>query len=311
MLIPFAFLAVGLVLLIVCADVLVRGASGLALRLGMTPLSVGLIVVAFGTSAPELIASVVAGLAGSSGMALGNVVGSNVSNIALVLGVAAVIRPLPVERQILRVDAPISIAASLLLVGFLLDGRLSRIEGGVLFAGIVAYVGWTLKKAKSGDIEAGEEVDESTASMPLWKAWGLAFIGLIGLSIGANLFVRGAQDLAAIFGISEAVVGLTVMAIGTSLPEIATVVAASMRGMSGLVTGNAIGSNIFNVLAVLGAAALIVPLDTKQLTQTDLIVFVASAVIVWGMMWGRSQLSRLEGALLLIAYVSYVVWLFL
>ncbi|MEM6336858.1 MAG: sodium:calcium antiporter, partial [Bacteroidota bacterium] len=162
MLIPFAFLAVGLVLLIVCADVLVRGASGLALRLGMTPLSVGLIVVAFGTSAPELIASVVAGLAGSSGMALGNVVGSNVSNIALVLGVAAVIRPLPVERQILRVDAPISIAASLLLVGFLLDGRLSRVEGGVLFAGIVAYVGWTLKKAKSGDIEAGEEVDEST-----------------------------------------------------------------------------------------------------------------------------------------------------
>lgn len=313
MLTALLLLAGGLGLLTVAADVLVRGATNLALHFGVSPLVVGLTVVAFGTSAPELVASVVASLQGSTDMALGNVVGSNISNIALVLGVAAVINPIQVERQITRRDAPLALGASVLLVLFLLDGVLVRWEGVVLFAGILGYVAWSIQATRVGisSKAVAEEVDLEEAEKPIWKGYVYVLVGLIGLALGASWFVDGAKHIARLFGISEAVIGLTVMAVGTSLPEIATVVAASLRGMSDLVTGNAIGSNIFNILCVLGISAMIVPLSLGGITYLDLGVFIGSAILIWVMMmYPRHLLTRWDGILLILGYVVYVVYLF-
>ncbi len=311
MLTALLYLAGGLVLLTIAADVLVRGATNLALHFGISPLVVGLTVVAFGTSAPELVASVVASLEGSTDMALGNVVGSNISNIALVLGLAAVIRPIQVERQITRRDAPLALGVSILLVLFLLDGVLERWEGMILFAGIIGYVIWSVQSTHKGvDLEMREEVDVEQGEQPIWKGVVYVLVGLVGLAVGADWFVEGAKHIAHLLGVSEAVIGLTVMAIGTSLPEIATVVAASLRGMSDLITGNAIGSNIFNILSVLGAASLVVPLSMGNITYFDLGVFVGSALFVWLMMFTRQELSRWEGMLLILGYVIYVLYLF-
>ena len=304
------FLSGGLVLLGIGAETLVRGSSALALRFGMSPLLVGLTVVAFGTSAPELVASVRAALAGSTDMALGNVIGSNISNVALVLGIAATIRPLTVSRQITRFDAPLALGVSVLLVLLLLDGRISRIEGLLMFAGLITYVVWSVHKARSEDDPATEEIPESAANMPLWKSLLFTLVGLGALAYGADLFVTGARDMALLFGVSEAVIGLTVMAVGTSLPEIATVAAAVFKGMSDLIMGNAIGSNIFNILSVVGLSSAIVPLSMGNLTTVDLVMFVGMAAAVWLTMLTNQRLTRWEGIVLIIAYIVYVVYLF-
>jgi cation:H+ antiporter len=306
------YLAGGVVLLTFGADGLVRGSSALALRLGMAPLIVGLTVVAFGTSAPELVASLAAASAGSTDMALGNVVGSNISNIALVLGLAAIIRPISIQRQITRRDAPLAFGLSGLLVLLLIDGQLGRLEGAFLFSGIIVYSIWSIRDARQSKKTKPahlDEVDLESVKMPIWKDLLFTLAGLAGLIAGAKLFVDGGQSIARLYGISEAVIGLTVMAIGTSLPEVATVVMASIRGMSDLITGNVIGSNIFNILSVLGASALIIPLSMGELTSIDLIVFLASALVIWLMMMSRHELSRWEGALLLVGYVGYIVYL--
>ncbi len=315
MLFALVLLIAGILLLAAGAEGLVRGASSLALRLGMTPLVIGLTVVAFGTSAPELVATLRATVAGSPDMAMGNVIGSNISNIALVLGIAALISPLQVSPQVIRRDAPLSLFASFVLFLFLWDGALNRMEGAVLFAGILIYVFVSLRisKARGSDLKApviGEQVEEMVSPMPLHWSIPLTLVGLLGLVFGADFFVNGARRMAEIFGVPEAVVGLTLMAVGTSLPEIATVVAASLKGYSDIITGNAIGSNIFNVLAVLGLTSLVFPLSLGDITMIDLTVFLASAVLIWIMLATRRTLSRFEALLLLSGYVAYVSYLY-
>jgi cation:H+ antiporter len=308
-------LVAGVVLLGVGAEALVRGSTSLALRIGMSPLVVGLTVVAFGTSAPELVATVVAALKGSGDLALGNVIGSNISNVTLVIGLAALVRPITVSRQITRRDAPIVIGLSVVLVLFLLDRTLQRWEGLVFFVGIVAYTSWSVMAAKRHEnsiLEAAvEEQSESRAlHRSLWVAMLLTLIGLGGLAGGAHVFVEGAQAIARFLGVPEVVIGLTMMAIGTSLPEIATVVAASTRSMSDLVTGNVIGSNIFNILCVLGIAATVLPLRAETLTRVDLLVFLGTAILIWAAMQFGRTISRLEGAGLVLVYVVYATLLF-
>ncbi len=300
-------------LLALGAEGLVRGASSIARKLGMAPLLIGLTVVGFGTSAPELVASFQAARVGSGGLAVGNVMGSNVANIALVLGLAAVIRPLRVARRILRIDAPLALSISVLVVIMMANEYLGRLEGLLLFAGILLYVYWSFRQAKRVfplDKISETEIQTEIRIQPLYVSIPLTLVGLAGLVYGAGLFVDGARQLATSFGVSEAVIGLTIMALGTSLPEIATVIAASMKGLSDLITGNAIGSNIFNTLCVLGFTATFVPFSTGDITVVDQAVFLGSALLIWIAMATKSRLSRMEGGLLLAGYVAYIVWLY-
>lgn len=303
------YVSCGLALLAIGAEGLVRGSTGLALRLGVTALVIGLTVVAFGTGSPEFVLSVQAARAGNSGIALGNVVGSNISNVALVLGVAALVRPMRVRSELIRREMPLMIAVTLLLWVMLLDGRLSRPDGVVLVVGAVAYSLFSYLAARRGAtaVVAAEFEEALTGpKRPIWLDATLLTAGLVALLVGASLLLKGATFLAAGFGISQVVIGLTIVAVGTSLPELATSVTSAVRGEADVAFGNVIGSNVFNILAVLGVAALIRPFETLGLRTLDLVVMVASAVLLLSLMWHGSVLSRWEGAGLLAGYVAYI-----
>jgi cation:H+ antiporter len=299
----------GLVLLAGGAEGLVRGSSALALRFGVTPLVVGLTVVAFGTGSPELFVSVEAAARGEGGIALGNVVGSNISNVALILGLSALARPMKVRSELIRREVPLMIAVTLLLCLLLYDGALSRVEGVILAAGSVAYTAFAYVSARRDRSKAVAEEFEEALEQPKRAAWlDAAFVvaGFALLLVGARLLLAGATVVAAQFGISQVVIGLTIVAIGTSLPELATSVVASMRGEADVAFGNVIGSNILNILLILGVAAMIRPIETQGLRPLDLGVLVASAVLVLPLMWRGWVLNRWEGALLLVGYVAYL-----
>ncbi len=299
----------GLVLLVGGAEGLVRGASSLALRLGVAPLVVGLTIVALGTGSPELVLSVKAATDGNSGLALGNIVGSNISNIGLVLGLAAIVRPLCARAQIIRREAPLMIGATALLCVLLLDGSLGRLDGALLLACAVAYTVFAYVSARRGDTaEATEEFTEAleTSSAPLWRSLLFLGVGLAALLGGANLLLDGAVSIATRLGISEVVVGLTIVAIGTSLPELATSVTAAYRNEPDVAFGNAIGSNMVNILGVLGLVALIHPFEAQGLRPLDYAALIASAVLVLPLIARGSRLTRWEGALLLMGYVAYI-----
>jgi cation:H+ antiporter len=299
----------GLALLAVGAEGLVRGSTAIALRLGVTPLVVGLTVVAFGTGSPELFVSVEAAYGGNSGIALGNIVGSNISNIALILGVSALARPMHVRSELIRREMPLMIVVTLFLCALLLDGALSRLDGLSLVAGAVAYTVAAYAAAKRDrSAVVASEFDEALAA-PKRAAWlDTAFIlaGLTALLVGARLLLGGATVVAEWFGISQVVIGLTVVAIGTSLPELATSVVSAVRGEADVAFGNVIGSNILNILCILGVAALIRPFEVEGLRPLDLGVLVGSSVFVIPLMWRGSVLNRWEGAVLLTGYVVYL-----
>lgn len=302
----------GLVLLYLGAEALIRGSSRLALRLGITPLVVGLTVVAFGTSAPEMVVSVKASLVGQNGIAVGNVVGSNILNIALILGLAALIRPVTINRQLFRVDVPILIGVSLLCSWLLLNHSLSRGEAFLLVIGILAYTAMSIIIARRGKNEtSGEDPGGVTRLKKRSLALDLLFIGggLAFLIYGAHLFVEGALQVARKFGVSEAVIGLTIVAGGTSVPELVTSVVAALRKKDDIAVGNIIGSNIFNLLAILGTAGLINPLSTGGVTGVDFLVMIGTAVLLVPLMATRLKLARWEGALLLCSYAAYLWWL--
>jgi len=298
----------GLVLLAAGAEALVRGSSSLALRLGVSALTVGLTIVAFGTSSPELALSARAASSGDSAIALGNVIGSNISNIALVLGVAALVRPMKVRSQLIRRELPVMIAVTLLFVGLLSDGELGRFDGGLLLIVAVAYMAGTCMAARR--VRSKELVREfEDAIRPDRAVWADVLLvagGLAGLLGGANLLLWGARALAAGIGVSELVIGLTVVAIGTSLPELATSVAAARRDEADVAFGNAIGSNVLNVLAVIGLAAVIRPMPVGALRPVDLLVFVGSAILLLPLMWRGHVLNRWEGAALVVGYALYI-----
>lgn len=311
MLIVSLMMGGGLLLLTVGADALVRGATSIARRVGISPLVIGLTVVALATSLPELLVSVGASLRGSPGVALGNVVGSNIANIGLILGSAAVLGRIQVQAQVIRFDAPILLLCSVAMIALGLDGTLSRVDGTVLVAALIGYIVFNIRlarrepEAEALQKEFGEGLPQEH---PLWQDALYLVGGLTGLLLGAELLVDGAVDVAGAFGIPDAVVGLTVIAVGTSLPELATSVAAAYRGEGDIAIGNAIGSSIFNLLGILGATTVIHPLDAASIGIEDALVMTGFSLLVLPLLRSDVTLSRREGALLLIAYIAYIGW---
>ncbi|MDT0633126.1 calcium/sodium antiporter [Rubrivirga sp. S365] len=299
----------GLALLVAAASALVRGAAALALRLGLTPLVVGLTVVAFGTSAPELVVSVQAALAGAGGIAVGNVVGSNVANIGLILAVAVLVRPIASDPALLRRDLPALVAATALAVALLWDRALGRGEGTMLLVGLVAYLVWSVRTARRE--QAAVELPVAAPAGPAWRDALFVVAGLGGLVWGADLFVGGAVRLAEAAGVSNAVIGLTVVAVGTSLPELATTVVAAARGEGEIAAGSVVGSNLFNLLGILGVGALVEPLVAPGLRPVDLAVMAAFTVALVPMMLSGRRLVRAESGVLLAGYVGYMAFLLL
>jgi len=295
----------GFVILTFGAEALVRGASAIALRLGIAPLIIGLTIVAFGTSAPELAVSVKSALAGNPGIALGNVVGSNIVNIGLILAITALIRPITVHSQMVKRDIPIMISASIFVWFLLLDGDVSFIDGAILFSLLIGYLVFSYISSKNNP----EELDIDTKPQNPLLSIALIAVGITMLVAGGILFVNGAVDLAKQFGISEVVIGLTIVAIGTSMPELVTSVMAALKGQSDIAIGNVVGSNIFNVLGILGATALIHPVSAAGFNQIDFIAMVIFAFMVLPFAWSGLRIGRREASVLLAGYLGYTSYL--
>ena len=299
----------GLILLYFGANWLVQGAITLALHLGLSPLIVGLTVVALGTSVPEALVSVQAAIGHQGGIALGNVIGSNILNIALILGLSAFFNPLKVDSHLVKADVPLLAGATFMLVVLLEDFHISRMEGGFLLLCIVGYVAGNIMTVKRTSPEEnkieGVEVPEDH-SKNLWRDISFLFIGLIALAFGSNFLVTGAVDLARIWGLSEALIGLTIVSIGTGTPEMATALMAAYRKRADLAIGNAVGSNLFNIMFVLGIAALVAPLDGKGISSIDLYVMLGVTILLLPTVWTGRILDRKEGFLFLAIYVGYL-----
>ena len=317
MLADIGWIVLGLVLLYYGAEWLVKGSSELAIRLGISPLVIGLTVVAFGTSAPELVVSIKANLDNQGGMAIGNVVGSNICNICLVLGVGAVIFPLAIQRQIIRREMPILLVATTVFALMLRDGGIDRMEAAILAGGILLYVATSLIEARrEPDADCSEEVPPEMIEQVKKSGRGrilfdlfLVTLGAVLLVAGADRMVFGGENVARAFGVSEAVIGLTLFAFGTSLPELATSVVAAIRKQGDIIVGNAVGSCIFNLLAVVGIAGVIAPLRADGVTVVHIGVMLGTAIILMPMMWHRMKLDRWEGWVLFLGYFGFVGWL--
>jgi cation:H+ antiporter len=307
-------LAAGLVALGVGAELLVRGASRLARAVGISPLVVGLTVVAFGTSAPEAAASLAASLAGKADLALGNVVGSNIFNVFGILGLAAVVAPLGVAVRLIRIDAPIVLVASIVVAGLAADGVLGRWEGLLLLAVIIGHTIWLVRasrlEAAAGTADAPAPVDTGPSAMG--RAVLLVVAGLVGLVAGAGWLVDGAVAVAVSFGLTERVIGLTLVAAGTSFPELATSVVAAFRGQREIAVGNVIGSNLFNLTVVLGIAVVGSPAGVavaESVLRVDVPVMVLSAAVCLPVLFTGFEITRREGLAMVTTLVVYVAWI--
>ncbi|MCC0176394.1 calcium/sodium antiporter [Waterburya agarophytonicola K14] len=317
--ITFLLLVAGLVLLVAGAEFLVRGASRIAAVLQISPLIIGLTIVAYGTSAPEMFVSVMSGLSGQGDIAMGNVVGSNICNVLLILGLSALVTPLVVTKQIIRSDVPIMIGVSVLLLMFCLDGKLSRVDSLILFTGAIAYtlsLMYQSKKQKTTQDEFTQEYGfDGNVTSGLWlKNIILIVGGLALLVLGSRWLVDSAVNIATALGVNELLIGLTIVAIGTSLPELATSVVASFRGERDIAVGNVLGSNIFNILAVLGVSGTISP-DGIQVSETliqfDLPVAIAVAFACLPIFYSGQRIDRWEALLFLFYYLAYTGYLVL
>ena len=298
----------GLALLLGGATALVWGAASASLRLGLTPLVIGATVVAFGTSAPELVVSVDAALGGAGGIAVGNVVGSNIANVALILGVAALVRPVPTEAAILRRDLPVLMVATLGAGAVLWDGAVGRPEGAALVGALVASLAWSVRAGRAEAQAAVDGVPDRPAGSAAANALAVV-AGLGALVLGARWLVAGATTLAEAAGVPNAVIGLTVVALGTSLPELATSTVAAVRGDSAIAAGNVVGSNLFNVLGILGVAALVHPFAAPGLRAADVAAMVGVTALAWALMWSGRRVGRLEGGALVGLYAVYIATL--
>jgi len=300
----------GILLLYLGGNFLVNGSAGLAAVLGVRPLVAGLTIVAFATSTPELAVTLDAAIEGYGDVAIGNVVGSNVCNIALILGLAALIAPVRVDPQLFRVDIPIMLAGSALLVVLLSDDRLTRAEGAFLILGIVAYVSLHLWLVLVRRDESGLVDQAAAASRRSKAALHVLFVvaGIAVLALGGYFVVHGAVDLATAFGVSNAVIALTVVAIGTSLPELSTTLIAAVRSHGDIALGNVIGTNIFNIFAILGITASVRPLARGGVDWLDLAIMMSVSILIVPLSWSGFRLGRGEGALLLLFYAGYMCW---
>ena len=306
----------GLALILLGANGLTDGAAAVAKRFKISDLVIGLTIVAFGTSAPELVISTMSALNGSADMAIGNVVGSNIFNVLAIIGVTALVLPIKVGEGMLSKEIPLVMLASLVLAfcanDVLLDGgsinAISRIDGLILLCFFLIFLRYTFAIARNGGEEAeGEKIKE----MPMWKSVLFILGGLAGLIYGGQLFVDGASGVASSLGVSESIIGLTIVAGGTSLPELATSVTAALKKNSGIAVGNVIGSNLFNIFFVLGCSATISPLPLGGITNLDMMVMIGSTVLFWlvGWFFKKRTITRVEGALMVACYVAYTAYL--
>ncbi len=301
-------LVIGVGCLVAGAELLVKGAAAIATRLGVQPVVIGLTVVAFGTSAPELAVSVGSGLSGNADVAFGNVAGSNIVNILLILGTSAVVGGLAVSQRIVRIDVPLLIGVSIVALLMSLDNRIGRIDGVILFSGVITYTWWLIRASRreTADIaleyeEAIDAVEGSVAERPIVTQVALVIGGLVVLVIGSQLLVNSATDIAASLGVSDLVIGLTVVAIGTSLPELATSIMAALRGQRDIAVGNVVGSCLFNLMCVLGLTGVVSPDGVSvgdASLQLDFPVMIAASIVLLPIFWNGFQIKRWEGIVL-------------
>ena len=315
-LLNIVLIVVGVSLVLNGADWLTKGASALARRMNIPEMVIGLTIVAAGTSAPELFVSLVSALKGTPDMAVGNVVGSNTMNCMLIVGVAAMVAPMVISRSTVKKDIPFAVGASVLLMLLSLNNYLGRWDGIILLLGFASFMVYTLMQAKKGEAtpvtdDSQQDADNTPSSkgMNPWLSALWVVAGLAMLVIGSNLFVDSASSVAYSLGISEGVVGLTVVAGGTSLPELATSVVAARKGQSAIAIGNVIGSNVFNILMILGLTATISPLAIEGITTLDMAVMLVSVALVWFFSFTRYTVERWEGGLLVVGYLVYIWWL--
>ena len=300
------FIILGVWCVLKGADYLTEGAAAVARRMHIPEMIIGLTIVAAGTSAPELFVSVVSALKGTSAMAVGNVVGSNIMNTMLIVGVAAMVAPMNISKNTVKKDLPFTVAASMLLLFLAFDHFLGHVGGFMLLAGFALFMAYSIYSAsRSPEPDSNDQV----AQMSKLKSAIFVLGGLLLLIVGSNVFVDHASQLALSMGISEGVVGLTVVAGGTSLPELATTVVAARKGQSALAIGNVIGSNVFNILLILGLTATIHPLQIEGITTIDMAVMLLSVSFVWIFCFTRLKVERWEGATLLVGYLAYLIWL--
>ena len=304
-----AILIVGFTLLVKGADLFVDGASGIAKKFGISELIIGLTIVAMGTSAPEAAVSIAAAAKGSAGISIGNVIGSNIMNIFIILGVVAAITPLKIERSTVRYEMPFTIIVTVLFVLMGKDGLLARPDGAILWVGLLLYLAYLLRQAKQKPAETpaqGETTVQKTEESPsIWKLIALTFVGLAVILVSSDYAVDAAVALAKIFNISDRVIGLTIVALGTSLPELVTSVTAALRGNADLAVGNVVGSCIFNLLFVLGTSALILPIPCAPNFLSDAYVAVGATVLLLLFGFTQMKIARWEGVLLVACYVTY------
>lgn len=306
----FLFLALGLSGLYLGAEGLVRGSAALALRLGIAPLIIGLTIVSWGTSSPEVALSVQAALQGKGDVTAGNVIGSNICNIALILGLAALWQPLQVQARLVRLDVPLLVGISLLAGAMLLDKHLGRGEGLVLLTLMLAYVTlnvWMSRRELPDLLEEGKDLLPKRLQHPLFEG-ALVVVGLGLLILGGRWFLAGAVSLARTAGLSEAFIGLTVVAVGTSLPELATSIVAAVRREADIAVGNVVGSNLFNLLTILGLAAVVRPLQTYGLQQVDLLMMNGLTWLLLPIMWSGHRIRKAEGVVLIGLYIGYLLF---
>ncbi|SPJ26224.1 Inner membrane protein YrbG [Palleronia abyssalis] len=301
-------LAAGLILLVAGGEGLVRGAVALAGRLGVSPLLIGLTVVGFGTSTPELVTSLQAAFADAPGIAVGNVVGSNIANILLILGVSAILAPVIVSRRAFQRDGGAMIAATVVVTGIVMTGALGRVGGAILLAGLVAYI-WTAYRLDRA-APSPESAEIAAGDMALWKAALYALGGIALTVLGARFLVMSATELAGRLGVSDAVIGLTVVAVGTSLPELVTSVMAAIRKQGDIAFGNVLGSNIYNIAGILGITALVHPLEVpSEIAAFDIWVMCGATALLAVVATTAWRISRAEGGFLLLLYAAYIGWL--
>lgn len=303
-------IVLGAALVLWGADRLTEGASAIARSLNVSEIVIGLTVVAMGTSMPEFFVSMMSAVKGTSDMAIANVVGSNIFNTMLIVGTAAMVAPMTISKGTVRKDIPFAVMASMALLVFFYDGEMSRWDAAMLLVGFIVFMAVTLNNRSAGAEQSTEETTSSRPRSLLLSAFYVV-LGLACLVGGSNIFVDGATNIARSLGVSDAVIGLTIVAGGTSLPELATSVVAATKGKSAIAIGNVIGSNVFNILMILGVTGLIMPMDILGLTVVDYSVMLGSIVLLWFFSYTKYTVARWEGAVLVaifIAYITYIIY---
>lgn len=310
MILNVLFILVGIVLVLWGADRLTDGAVAVAEKMKMPQIVIGLTIVAMGTSMPEFCVSLVSALKGTTDLAVGNIVGSNIFNTLLIVGVSAWVAPMTILKSTIRKDIPFALFASVILLIMCLDGNISRLDAGILFVLFLVFMYVTLKGAKTKDDDGTaktESIEDKKKPMAAWLSIVWIIVGLACLIGGSNLFVEGATKIAEHIGVSEAVIGLTIVAGGTSLPELATSVVSARKGNSGIAIGNVLGSNVFNILAILGVTGVITPMHLQGITMLDLSMMVVSTLLVWLFSFTKYKIARWEGIVLTIVFIGYMV----